>query len=218
VSDSALRSLERSTFDGDPYAQVAHYRARLRAAEFGADTERVEQALEVACKDGEPDEAVLEVLGLALAGDLAHGSWIKLTLKSQAHSHGPWWCVQYWRTGYVYEGPPGLQFLDHVTLCAAGRTDENRRRGFNKYVSTWRQGFVHELPRALEYFAEYLDVTYRPGVGLQIWEARRRLPAAKGRVTKLVNEGAVGPGALARLNKAKAEVEGIEALIKKLEA
>jgi hypothetical protein len=231
MTDLALRSLERAAFEGDPYAEVQHYRARLRAGEFGEDAGRLAEALEVVMASGEPCGATLEVLGFVLSGELAHGSWVKILSGSPrreesgarcndgllVHTSGSWWCVQHWRTGHVYEGPPGLQLLDHVTICAAGVPANRRRRGLNRYVSEWRAGFVYDLPRALEYFAQYLDTTYRPGVGLAIWEATRKLSTARGRLTRLTNMAHVGPLALQQRNEAKAEVEEIEAEIKTLE-
>lgn len=231
MSDAALRTLERAAADGDVYAEVQHYRARLRAGEFGEDAGRLAEALDVVMEGGEPCGATLEVLGFVLSGELAHGSWVKILSGSPrredsgarcndgllVHPKGSWWCVQHWRTGHVYEGPPGLQLLDHVTICAAGLPASRRRRGLNRYVSEWRAGFVYSLPRALEYFAQHLDVTYRPGVGRQIWEATRKLATARGRLTKLTNMARVGPLGLQERNEAKAEIEEIEALIKNLE-
>jgi hypothetical protein len=225
MSDSALRSLQRDAAAGDPHAEVKLYRARLRAGEFGRDARIVDEALDVACEGGEPCEATLEVLGLAVGGELAHGSWITLCapsggkFKLMNHGAGTWWCVLHWYQGQHACDDLGLRWLEHWAVCAAGRLVDDRRRGHNKYVSGWREGArTYGLRDGLAFLAERLDTTYKPGCGRALWIARKQLASAKGVLTRLVNQGRIGPTAYAERKSAQNDVESFEALVKKLES
>jgi hypothetical protein len=232
VADERARELERAAVV-DPGDAEAQYRAlRDRARRGGLDPVAVE-ALDLCLVDGDIDECRLEVLQLALAGDLTHGSWIKVyehpyggkTDRLLKHAHGYWWCVSYWYQGYYNRQVESLRWLEHFAVAPAAIKRFEARHGYHRWVSPRPREVYRTLGMGLDWLARYLSESWAPGQGQAIWRLRQSLKVARAKRTKLsrVDLGAAqyGPGSWSHdqdLREAQAEVERIKAELRELGA
>lgn len=216
MSDRDLRALERQLLASGAVAPDPSLVLRYRRAQAAAGALPPESLpfLEL-CVDysGNPWEDALTLFGWVLNGDLEHGSWVKTRAWPGPRARlkrGTWACVQLWRRGLHQHRYRGFRlFTDSAPLAflRAGLTEQDKRRGLNRWVTTFPSVLWGDPREAFRWLAENLTESWPAGVGSRIWQLERRLRSARRRA----KGSAFGPGIKAlEIAEAKLQVDSLE--------